>query len=114
MCNHIKKVTVTAHPLFINNFGMASRLKRYFYGAKLPLKKVFKTNAENKETRHIGSLGALILKGVHDKLELLGQVDRKSYKGIAVLENKLYNVPVFYHKPHRVDFFCAIHKQEDS
>ena len=55
-----------------------------------------------------------MLKSRHDKLELLGQVDRKSYRGIAVLENKLYNVPVFHHKPHRVDFFCAIHKQEDS
>ena len=63
---------IDQHPLFINNFGMASRLKRYFYGAKRPLKKVFKTNAENKETRHIGPLGELILKGVHDKLELLG------------------------------------------
>lgn len=32
---------IDQHPLFLNNFGMASRLKRYYYGDKQPSKKDF-------------------------------------------------------------------------
>ena len=32
---------IDQHPLFVNNFGMASRLKRYYYGDKQPSKKEF-------------------------------------------------------------------------
>lgn len=63
---------IDQHPLFINNFGMASRLRRYFYSDKQPSKKVFLPRHENKGSRHIGPYGELILKGQRDKLELLG------------------------------------------
>lgn len=35
---------VDQHPLFVNNFGMASRLKRYYYGDKVPSEKIFRNN----------------------------------------------------------------------
>ena len=56
------------------------------------------------------------MKSRGDKIDLLGQVDLKKYKGQAVLENKMYNAPVFFHyiKPPRTDFFCTIHKQADN
>ena len=54
---------VDQHPLFINNFGMASRIKRYFYDDKQPSRKVFTQRSENKATRHMGPHGELVLKG---------------------------------------------------
>lgn len=32
---------IDQYPLFVNNFGMASKLKRYYYGDKQPSRKVF-------------------------------------------------------------------------
>ena len=32
---------IDQNPLFVNNFGMASRIKRFFYDDKQPSKKVF-------------------------------------------------------------------------
>jgi|LauGreDrversion4_2_1035121.scaffolds.fasta_scaffold30633_3 hypothetical protein len=54
---------VDQHPLFVNNFGMASRLKRYYYGDKIPSEKIFRNNFQNKETRHMGPHGQIELKG---------------------------------------------------
>ena len=42
------------------------------------------------------------------KLDLLGQINTKKYQGISVLENKMYNAPVFYHQSNRQDFFCCL------
>lgn len=53
---------IDQHPLFVNNFGMASRLRRYFYDNKVPSKKVFYQRHENKQTRHMGPHGEIILK----------------------------------------------------
>ena len=75
---------------------------------------MFKSLAENIGTRHIGPLGELVLKSRGDKIDLLGQVDLDKYKGQAVLENKMYNAPVFYHKTPRTDFFCTVHKLNDN
>lgn len=63
---------IDQHPLFVNNFGMASRLRRYYYSDKQPSKKVFYQKHENKGSRHMGPYGELILKNPCDKLELLG------------------------------------------
>lgn len=54
---------VDQHPLFVNNFGMASRLKRYFYGDRVPTEKIFKFGFQNKETQHMGPYGQIELKG---------------------------------------------------
>jgi len=93
---------------------MASRLRRYYYSDKQPSKKVFYQKHENKGSRHIGPYGELILKGQHDKLELLGQVDLNHFKGLAVLENKMYNAPVFFHTPAMTDFFCSLIKRKNG
>lgn len=42
------------------------------------------------------------------RLDLLGQIDTNQYQGITVLENKMYNAPVFYHNSNRTDFFCSL------
>lgn len=95
---------------------MASRLKRYYYGDKMPSEKIFRQRHENKETRHMGPHGQIELKkapqfidaskpelGLVPKqhLQLTGQINTSLYKGITVLENKMYNAPVFYHAPNR-------------
>jgi hypothetical protein len=43
---------------------MASRLKRYYYGDKMPSEKIFRQRHENKETRHMGPHGQIELKKV--------------------------------------------------
>jgi hypothetical protein len=42
------------------------------------------------------------------RLDLLGQINTDIYQGITVLENKMYNAPLFYHNSQRNDFFCSI------
>lgn len=42
------------------------------------------------------------------RLELLGQINTRKYQGISVLENKMYNAPLFYHSAPRTDFFCTL------
>ena len=113
---------IDQHPLFVNNFGMASRLRRYFYGNSLPSEKhLVSMRNENIANRHIGPYGKLLLKqqlesGIFEKLDLLGQVDKSRYNGITLLENNMYNAPVFYHRMPSTsnDFFCSIVKQKDT
>ena len=54
---------IDQNPLFVNNFGMASRIKRFFYDDKQPSKKVFSQRNENQGTRHMGPYGELELVG---------------------------------------------------
>lgn len=108
---------IDQHPLFVNNFGMASRLRRYFYGDQLPSNRdLVSWRGENIANRHIGPHGKLILKKQLEKLDLLGQVDRSRYNGITLLENNMYNAPVFYHRmpSTSTDFFCSIIKQNKT
>lgn len=96
---------------------MASRLKRYFYGDKPPSKKEFlNQKSENIANRHIGPYGKLVLKKHLEKLDLLGQVDKSKYNGITLLENNMYNAPVFYHRmpSTSTDFFCSMIKQRNN
>ena len=71
---------------------------------------------ENIANRHIGPFGQTMLKKPVEKLELLGQVDREKYNGLTVLENNLYNAPVFYHKLPSTnnDFFCCVTQQNNG
>lgn len=34
--------------------------------------------------------------------------------GITVLENKMYNAPLFFHQSSRTDFFCSLVKTKQS
>ena len=64
---------IDQNPLFVNNFGMASRLRRYYYGDKQPSKKEFLNQKnENIANRHIGPYGKLLMKQKLEKLDLLG------------------------------------------
>jgi hypothetical protein len=47
----------------------------------------------------MGPYGEIILKQPRERLDLLGQVDTSVFKGLTVLENKMYNAPVFFHTP---------------
>jgi len=58
----------------------------------------------------MGPNGEIILKQPRERLDLLGQVDTSAFKGLTVLENKMYNAPVFFHTPQRTDFFCILVK----
>lgn len=98
------------YPLFINDFGMASKLSRYIYSEKpLPLKFFKHQPVGMAKTRHMGYYGQQICLQDDEKLPLLGQINRKKYQGLAVLENNLYRVPVFYQKPKFKDFLCVFH-----
>ena len=57
-----------------------------------------------------------MLKSRLEKLDLLGQVDQQKYKGLTMLENNMYNAPVFYHRMPSTnnDFFCSVIKQSNS
>ena len=63
--------------------------------------------------RHMGPHGSQVLKKKGEKIPLLGQIDPKLYRGITLLENNLYNCPVFYHKVNRsTDFVCVLHRDK--
>jgi hypothetical protein len=53
--------------------------------------------------------GTIVMKKKGEKLELLGQIAHEDFKGITILENNMYNAPVFYHAADRQDFFCSVH-----
>lgn len=106
---------IDENPLFINDFGMASKLYRYIYSDNiLPLKFFKKQPAGMAQTRHIGYYGQQVLLSDEDKLPLIGQIDRKKYQGLTVLENNLYRVPACYHKPKKSDFLCIVHKTRND
>jgi len=93
------------NPLFINDFGMSSKLNRYIYSDKiLPLKYFKRQPTGMGKTRHMGYYGQQILLHDDDKLPLIGQIDRKEYQGLTILENNLYRAPVCYQKPKSTDF----------
>lgn len=96
---------------------MASRLRRYYYGDKQPSKKEFLNQKnENIANRHIGPYGKFIMKQKLEKIDLLGQCDKEKFNGLTILENNMYNAPVFYHRIPSTnnDFFCSMIKQKDS
>lgn len=48
-------------------------------------------------------------KAKHHKTPLIGRVDT-GFKGVAVLENKLYRAPIFWHKMAPTDFLMIKHE----
>ena len=98
---------VDENPIFVNNFGMVSKLHRYIYSNHLLPKEEFAPKSQNMKVKHIGPCGLQVLKPPNSKLPLLGNIDRNYFQGISVLSNKLYRAPLFYHKPKHTDFFCS-------
>ena len=90
---------VDENPIFVNNFGMVSKLHRYVYSDSPLPQEEFAPNSKNIKVRHIGPSGLQKLMQPHNKLPLLGNIDKNTFQGISVLSNKLYRAPVFFHKP---------------
>jgi hypothetical protein len=99
---------VDENPIFVNNFGMVSKLYRFLYNDRTIPNDEFLPKNKNAKLMHMGPYGLQILKNQNSKLPLLGNVDKTMFQGIAVLSNKLYRAPVFYHKPRQTDFFCSV------
>lgn len=88
---------------------MASRLNRYIYSDKILPIKYFKYQPIGMaKTRHMGYYGQQILLQDDEKLPLIGQIDRKQFQGLTILENNLYRAPAVYHKPKTTDFLCVV------
>lgn len=102
---------VDQNPIFVNNFGMVSKLDRYMYNDRALPAKHFLPTAQNSAISHMGPFGRQKLCRPTEKLPLLGNIDKSLFQGITVLSNKLYRAPVFFHKAKHTDFFCS-HFQE--
>lgn len=98
---------VDENPIYVNNFGMVSKLSRYLYSDQYLPKEEFLPSSQNLKVKHMGPYGQQILKSANAKLPLLGNIDKSQFQGIAMLSNKLYRAPVFFHRPQHTDFFCS-------
>lgn len=90
------------YPIFISNFGMASKLKKYIYSNKLfnssaSNPNIKFTDQEQKTKNIIGPFGVQILLQPN-KNPLLGHIDQNDLKGITVVDNNMYRAPTFYEK----------------
>ena len=96
---------IDEYPLFMANFGMANKMKKYLYSTKLFITSNNKNNnnmklneVEQKTLNMIGPNGSQILLKPEQKLPLLGQIDQNELKGINIIDNNMYKAPVFYEK----------------
>ena len=96
---------IDEYPLFMANFGMANRMKKYLYSTKLFITTNNKNNnnmklneVEQKTLNMMGPNGSQILLKPEQKLPLLGQIDQNELKGINIIDNNMYKAPVFYEK----------------
>jgi hypothetical protein len=94
---------IDENPLFVSNFGMASKLKKFLYSSKLLNCNVTNSatklsDVELKTYNMIGPYGIQIPLQPSQKLPLIGQIDQNESKGLAVVDNKMFRAPVFYEK----------------
>ena len=96
---------IDEYPLFMANFGMANKMKKYLYSTKLFITSNTKNNnnmklneVEQKTLNMMGPNGIQILLKPEQKLPLLGQIDQNELKGINIIDNNMYKAPVFYEK----------------
>ena len=95
---------IDEYPLFLANFGMANKMKKYLYSTELFMNSNNKNNSlplneiDKKTLNMMGPYGAKILLKPEQKLPLIGQIDQNEIKGINVIDNNMYRAPVFYEK----------------
>ena len=95
---------IDEYPLFVSNFGMANKMKKYLYSSKLfmvnnnNINNMKLSEAEMKTYNMIGPNGTQIILKHEQKLPLLGQIDLNEIKGMNIIDNNLYRAPVFYEK----------------
>ena len=96
---------IDEYPLFMANFGMANKMKKYLYSTKLFITSNNKNNnnmklneIEQKTLNMMGPNGSQILLKPEQKLPLIGQIDQNELKGMNIIDNNMYKAPVFYEK----------------
>ena len=91
---------VDENPLFLSNFGMASKIKKFLYTPKLLNTNINKepSEIELKTYSVMGPYGFQILLQPGQKMPLVGQIDQNELKGLSVVDNKMFKAPVFYEK----------------
>ena len=105
---------IEKEPLMMGNIGMASRLTQYIYPHKVVknLQEVIDINDEKGQieaykdytSRVFGTNGDEQILKDKEKLPIVGQLNNSNYCGVNLLENNLYHLPVFNHKPKKNDF----------
>ena len=95
---------IDEYPLFLANFGMANKMKKYLYSTELFMNSNNKSNSlplnetDKKTLAMMGPYGTKILLKSEQKLPLIGQIDQNEIKGMNVIDNNMYRAPVFYEK----------------
>jgi len=95
---------IDEYPLFLANFGMANKMKKYLYTTELFMNSNNKNNSialneiDKKTLTMIGPYGTKILLKSEQKLPLIGQIDQNEIKGMNIIDNNMYKAPVFYEK----------------
>ena len=95
---------IDEYPLFLANFGMANKMKKYLYTTELFMNSTNKNNSitlneiDKKTLTMMGPYGTKILLKSEQKLPLIGQIDQNEIKGMNIIDNNMYKAPVFYEK----------------
>ena len=95
---------IDEYPLFLANFGMANKMKKYLFSTELFMNSNNKNNSiplnevDKRTLTMMGPYGAKILLKPEQKLPLIGQIDQNEIKGMNVIDNNMYRAPVFYEK----------------
>ena len=95
-------------PLFVNNFGMASKLRRYIYSDSKQVEQLVADKCP-----HVGPHGFVMKRRANQNIPTMGQIKDSGHRGISTIENKLYQAPVFYtqytkYPNYAQYFFCSV------
>ena len=90
-------------PPLLNNFAMASKIKRYYKGQK-------KNQEEYPE--YIGPLGLTEYIESNKQFPLIGNLQESS--GLSVLESNLFRMPLYYHSPRPTDFLLIKYQKQNG
>lgn len=108
---------VEKNPLLLGNIGMASRLTKYYYTTKI-LRKIVDEHGPGDEKEitfrfwqfirdKFGEHGEVSPLKENEQLPTLGQLVGNKCEGLTILENNLYQVPVFKQKTRKNDFILV-------
>ena len=95
---------IDEYPLFLANFGMANKMKKYLYTTELYMNSNNRNNSlslneiDKKTLTMMGPYGTKILLKPEQKLPLIGQIDQNEIKGMNIIDNNMYKAPAFYEK----------------
>ncbi|OMJ72784.1 hypothetical protein SteCoe_28703 [Stentor coeruleus] len=90
-------------PPLLNNFAMASKVKRYYKGSK--------KNLEDYPP-YVGTLGLAEYIESNKQFPLIGNLQDNS--GLAVLENNLFRVPLYFQSSRPTDFLMIRYMKQNG